>query len=366
MILGGTDKEAARIERRRKAEEERKARIYDPKYRTKAVDTDAISEQIRLKNEAKEAERQRDLAFDRERERNDQLLETLVQQREQEKRQVNKMYASQNFQNSPKSTRREWDLNDPAQIYAPEPEELGVSGLRIFEGEDTLVKDRKERQTEQMRDWIQQQAREKLERTKREKEVENMYEQRLKEINERLLSVEEARHRHKQAEMRAEKEYNKAQAELKKERETNQKIDETMHGLHEMHQTASGDFLTENPNQAYNQGKLVTYAYKGMSPDQLRQIHNDQKRQMEMNKAKRDQERTHKQQWDTLAMTQDRMLEQRVQELEAIRREELMKTVEENKRLAALQKERNRSLNQIYNTNQPQEGYFNQFNTSAR
>ena len=56
------DKEAKRIERRRRDEEERKSRILqDPRALKLAVDTDFLSEQIRQKKEAKEAEKRREM-----------------------------------------------------------------------------------------------------------------------------------------------------------------------------------------------------------------------------------------------------------------------------------------------------------------
>ena len=69
FALERDEREAAAVERRRMLEEERRARIFNPRVRTMGVDVAALDEQVRLKEEAARAEAAREAAYAAEQER---------------------------------------------------------------------------------------------------------------------------------------------------------------------------------------------------------------------------------------------------------------------------------------------------------
>ena len=112
-----------------------------------------------------------------------------------------------------------------------------------------------------------------------------MYAARMKEIDNRIMEMQENRFRQKSNEEASDRDFNKALAEAKKEREIEQKLAETFNSLAEIKLNTTGNLLTENPDVAYNGNKLVTYAFKGMSPDQIKKIQDEQSRQQEQMKV---------------------------------------------------------------------------------
>lgn len=109
-----------------------------------------------------------------------------------------------------------------------------------------------------------------------------MYEQRMREIDNRISELMAARDQEKANEAAADRDYNKALADSKREREIQQKLEETFQNMSEMKEVSSSNLLTENPLQATGtNGKMVTYAFKGMSPDKIAEIQQKQAEQLE-------------------------------------------------------------------------------------
>lgn len=139
-------------------------------------------------------------------------------------------------------------------------------------------------QAQQRIEWANQQIREKQEKQRREKELDRMYQQRMREIDNRLAELEEARYKANAALATEQREYNKRLAEQKREKEIQDKLNETFNNMQEVENLVKGDLLSENPEQArsaVNPNRVVPYAFKGMSPEQIAKIQEEQRRQTE-------------------------------------------------------------------------------------
>lgn len=103
----------------------------------------------------------------------------------------------------------------------------GVSGLKVFDGEDLEFQDRVKLQQLQQKTWYEQQLFEKNEQENFEKENERLYAEQTLAIN-RMRGMLESEHDRKRKEMNVMmKEYNKKLAMQKKDREAKGKYDET-------------------------------------------------------------------------------------------------------------------------------------------
>ena len=109
-------REAAAIERRRMLEEERRARIFNPKTRTMGVDVAALDEQVRLKREAERAEAEREAAYAAEQERVRRELIRMEEEAEEARRTMLRGQQSFREQYQTFDSRKEFDLNDPQYI----------------------------------------------------------------------------------------------------------------------------------------------------------------------------------------------------------------------------------------------------------
>jgi hypothetical protein len=103
----------------------------------------------------------------------------------------------------------------------------GISGLKVFDGEDLEYQDRFKLQQTQQKSWIEQQKYDKQLKLEEERSEEKMYAEQTLAIN-RMRSMLEAEHDKKRKDMnKMMMEYNKNLAQQKKDREAKSKYDET-------------------------------------------------------------------------------------------------------------------------------------------
>jgi hypothetical protein len=104
----------------------------------------------------------------------------------------------------------------------------GISGCKVFDGEDLEYQDRFKLQQTQQKSWVDQQKYEKQEKNEEERNEEKMYAEQTLAIN-RMRSMLEAEHDKKRKDMnKMMMEYNKKLTQQKKDRESKNKYDETM------------------------------------------------------------------------------------------------------------------------------------------
>lgn len=103
----------------------------------------------------------------------------------------------------------------------------GISGLKVFDGEDLEYQDRIKLQQMQQKSWVEQQKYEKEKKTEEEREEERKYAEQTLSIT-RMRSMLEAEHEQKRKDMnKMMMEYNKSLAQQKRDREMRNKYDET-------------------------------------------------------------------------------------------------------------------------------------------
>lgn len=103
----------------------------------------------------------------------------------------------------------------------------GVSGCKVFDGEDLEYQDRIKLQQMQQKNWVEQQNFDKEKKLEEEREEERKYAEQTLSIT-RMRAMLEAEHEQKRKDMnKMMMEYNKALALQKKDREMKNKYDET-------------------------------------------------------------------------------------------------------------------------------------------
>jgi hypothetical protein len=102
----------------------------------------------------------------------------------------------------------------------------GISGLKVFDGEDLEYQDRFKLQQMQQKAWIEQQKYEKEMKQQQERDEERIYAEQTLSIN-KMRSMLEAEHDSKRRDMnKMTMEYNKGLSQQKKDRESKKKYDE--------------------------------------------------------------------------------------------------------------------------------------------
>ena len=103
----------------------------------------------------------------------------------------------------------------------------GISGCKVFDGEDLEYQDRYHLQQLQQKSWIEQQKYEHELKNQEEREEQRKYAEQTLAIN-RMRSMLEAEHEQRRRDMNVmQMEYNKKLAQMKRDKEAKEKYDET-------------------------------------------------------------------------------------------------------------------------------------------
>ncbi|KAJ3164003.1 Protein Tax-1 [Irineochytrium annulatum] len=362
----------AAIGRRQKLDEDRKQRIFDTKTR---IDVRALEEQIRIKNEAKVAETQRDLAFDASRKSTNDMLIMMDEHVKRARREHLTSINDFRKHHQQADQRRDYDLYDPQALRNGAPARAGdadgrcgVSGLQKFEGEDLASRRRGELQKQQIRVWTKEQMREKQMMRDREAAEKRNFEEYEANVAQKAaaLQSEVARARAEQA--RHDNEINQQLAAIKKHNEAAAKARELDMNTREISNQIFGSFLTETPDVFNIHGghKVRVDLFKGITQQQSAEILRTQALQRQEAEAKREAEQMEENKWALQQAANHRasLLLDRERQRQAM--EQSVRIREENKRKSMSDKERINYIEKVVYTNPPTEQYFAQFSTTSR
>jgi septum formation inhibitor MinC len=368
-------KEAARIIRRKRAEEERKLRIFNPKQRMFGKDLEALRKQIEEKRARDEQDRQLNEAYNQDMCRRDLLGIEIerrlrndrkrVEQDLQEYRQVNQRYED----------RREFDLNDPGYVRNSYPARLhdedprcGLASMQRFEGEDLTYKERLNSQAMQRKVWLDYQIKEKRESQQQQAEADAIYTQRLRETDLRNCQLWAAQMQCRRAIHEATCNYNLALAQEMNERKNIEKVAEEEANMAHQINMMQSELLSETTDCTSVGGPfgVARDRFKGFSADKIAAIKEEQRRQILDNRRREREEAEFNCAWDKQKLREETAALILDEEIRSRHRDVRGQMSSTNMELAREQRLRQEYLNRILYTNSPTEDYFAQFNTTTR
>ncbi|KAL8164350.1 UNVERIFIED_CONTAM: hypothetical protein K2H54_049612 [Gekko kuhli] len=396
-------KEAAAIEARRNREKERQNRIFNARYRTLGVDVEGLKSQVEERKLREEAEKRRDEAFDADRVQYDKIAQMLEDEEQQRKKQLNQELLEFRRQKQQPSTRREWDIHDPAAVRKGCPARVsdddprcGPSSLQRFAGEDPDGVARQKRLKEQRRRDLEEQRAEREKALADRKYADILEDKKRIELDLRALELADLEDECRRAKAMAVADFNRAQAAEATEQQRLAQQREQDDNNAEIYNHLTSDILTENPDVAKSvvgPHRMVPYRWKGMTPEQLEAVRRTQKEQCKENQASRGERtsssgkraceeadcpprgsrhklRGEQQQWEA-EWDRQRHLAARAgmatEEQEQDFRLQLRKSQDAyNRQLAEAQKANLRYLEREVYSNDPTAHYHLQFNTSSR
>ncbi|XP_071278391.1 RIB43A-like with coiled-coils protein 2 [Agelaius tricolor] len=368
--------EAAALERRRRREQLRRGRIFNPRIRTIGIDKDALDAQVKEKKIQEAAEKAEHERFAHHMKKNDKLMCLLEERQKNEIKDINRALTEfhKNFQKP--ETRREFDLNDPQALKKDRPARVSdddprctISGMQKFMGEDLNHDQRMKFQKEQIREWSLQQQKDLKNALADQKLADDLYDKFRIELDRKIMEEQRKEEESRRAVCTATKNFNKIQvAELdhKNELEKAQKIKDDMY---EITCLLRGDFLSENPDQAIGPGgkrNMLVDRWKGMNQEQLMAIREFQKEQVLEKQRAREQERRRDAEWDRQRLQAARtqlLWERHQQRQDQVQRRDLDAV---NAGLSQEQKAKNIYLKEEEYSNIPTEEFYAQFNTTTR
>ncbi|KAK3519127.1 hypothetical protein QTP70_018854 [Hemibagrus guttatus] len=384
------------VERRRAAEVARQKRIFSSRNRMIGLDVHALEQQVAERRSRKEAERQREMAYDALSICVDQKL--MEQEREEEERrkelgqELVQYWAM--YQRSEDS--RDADINYNQQggssVSLVNQNSLGPASMQVFQlkltfmylhvcvqGEGLGGNERKKLQIEQNERTLRAQMEEHQKCQEEQKHKELLRGLELIQQDLRATHLDALEEECKKAALIALKSYNQAQAEERQERERQDKQRHEGLNLAEVLSMVTSDLLTECPEAAVKEGmgsaeapRVLPDRWKGMSSEQLSTIYRQRAEQCAEKEVCEDISRQRQQEKQSNLALGLQQLEQARQQVEEERRvmemerERRAQLDQYNQQLARKQQAHQQYLNNELYTNRPTGQYFNQFSTSSR
>ncbi|KNE57354.1 hypothetical protein AMAG_03074 [Allomyces macrogynus ATCC 38327] len=366
--------QAQAIHRRRRLDEERKQRIFDPKVRIMGIDVQGLEEQIRVKNELKSIEAERNATADLVAIETNTLLQMLDAKVSASRRAVQQDLDTFRRDQQQPCMQRDFDLYDPEALKKDRPARESdadarntVSGLQKFEGEDLEQADRIAAQKHQMQLWTWQKMCENADRQRLQDWHAQQQEEHVMATNAKVQYLNEMERQHRRDIARSDAEFNKKLALEKKLRENQDRRKETIKNLEEIDMWKNGDLLTERPAPPQpGPHRIRIDAFKGMSAEQIQDIYATREQQIRETRQKREQERQHDHQWEKHRFWTSRATLLMERERERQVRDKEMQQLQTNQMLAKSFQQRKTFIDKVVYSNPPTDAYFAQFNTTSR
>ncbi|BFF97278.1 RIB43A-like with coiled-coils protein 2 [Drosophila madeirensis] len=367
--------EAMKLQKREQYEEERKKRIFNAKQRLYGLDLDTLERQILEKNKQRSVQQECDKRY----EEQEQLQKRLIAAKEKEldiqTRVANSDLNYYRCRYQRKEQRREFDLNDPNYLKKAKPMRiaddditLGVSSAQIFSGEDLYNNDRKVRQREQQRAWLDQQVLERKQAEEARRQADNMLMENINCRDKHLEEMAKSEHVMRNHIIHKVREFNVNLAKQKQVGRDQAKREKYEDDMAEIYNMLSSDMLTENPDVAQSRtdpNKKIAFMYRGMTPEELLAFRKGQEQQLLDAAQRKTEAQLMDKQWEQYAINMDRTLMLKQIEVDRRRKDQFDDLMRANAKLAVEQDEqRKHSLEQLNNA--VFDDFYDQFNKNSR
>nr|XP_016926682.2 RIB43A-like with coiled-coils protein 2 [Drosophila suzukii] len=367
--------EAMKLQKREQYEDERKRRIFNAKQRLYGLDIEMLDRQILEKNKQRTAQLECDKKFEEQEQLQKRLISAQEKELEKQQRVVDSDLNYYRCRYQRKEQRREFDLNDPNFLKKARPTRvaddditLGVSSAQIFHGEDLYNSDRKLRQREQQRAWLDQQVQERKKAEDARKQADNLLMDNVGCRDKHLQEMAKSDHQMRNQVIQRVRQFNMnmaKQKQLEREREKREKYEDDMAEIYNM---LSSDMLTENPDVAQSRtdpNKKIAFMYRGMTPEELRVFRLGQEQQLRLATQRKTEAQMMDKQWEQYAINMDRTLVLHQIEDDRRRKAEFDELMRANSKLA-VEQDQQRKEALVALSNAVSDDFYDQFNKNSR
>lgn len=351
---------------RKRQEQIRKVRIFNPKQRLIGIDKIALDQLVEEKQRKTEMKQKEEICFALEQNRLQEVIDAQVNEARADKLRVQCELIEFRSRFQQRERARENDLSDPLYVYTK-------SAADNFDwlGLDPDVIHRKKMQQEQQISWLNQQMHgkmlKKIERNKAETAIEKCASNQKAGI-ENIVQTKEMQRRKDQLDTAK---FNQSLAQARKQKQLEDKRHEEEDNLSEIMNNLCSDMLTENKETGvclslFGGSRVIPTMYRGMTEDQLNEI-----RQVQLQQIKDKQSNsTEQKKKDDLLFDEnvEHQLKFEFENQEIEKERNQMHSLQNltNMKLHSQQKQRNQYLNENVYKFTPTEFFFNQFNTTTR
>merc|ERR1711988_617524 len=293
------------VERRREAEEERKARLLDPKARMIGIDVDALNRQVEEKRQRAMQEQEKDKESDRQALLVAERGMLLERQVELQRRQKSCDDAAYNHAYQRKQFRREYDLSNPDSLKNDLPVRIGdsdprlsVGSFQVFHGEDPEYANRTAAQRAQQRDCCYAQMAENNAGRDLAAQADRVFAARQQEFLSRAIELDNIQGRQQSEKRLVADEFNHAMVVQKKEEERQKLLQDAAEEIEELRCNLDSALLSEiHPPSALGPHRKRADHWKGMSGEEVVTVYMDQERQRRDKEEERKELAKEEQHW---------------------------------------------------------------------
>uniref|UniRef100_A0A8C1P7Z2 RIB43A-like with coiled-coils protein 1 n=1 Tax=Cyprinus carpio TaxID=7962 RepID=A0A8C1P7Z2_CYPCA len=366
------------VERRRAAEAERKSRIFNPRARVIGVDLRVLQKQQEEKRERLDMDQQRDMARDLLRLSLDEMAMQQKKEEEELRRELAQDLVQYRAIHQRAEDGRDADINYCRQgasnvSVSDSDSALGPASMQVFLGEGINENEKKRAQMEMNERNLRAQREERKKQEREQKNRELLTGRELVEKDLRAVQLNALEEECKRAAHIALSHYNQAQAEERMEREQQERLRREGEELAEVRYMVTSDLLTERTEAAKRKTEssaegpqVLTDRWKGMTPQQISDIHRKIKEQCLEKERLQEMERQRDVAWDYHLTEQARQQEREENRDKELQRERRIQLDKHNQQLAQEQQTHQHYLDKQLYTNRPTVQYFTQFGTSSR
>jgi len=362
------EKFAREVVRRRQADLERRARIFDAKRRTIGLDKETLDAQVRENQER----RMMDKAFDKMADRNmiqiDKQLKLIEIDKQRAKREREMHCKEHSLQHHHFEARDTFDLNDPQAKRKGMParvgdddERLGPASMQKFGGEDLMRHERKRQQALAQVSFIEQQ---KFEKAMIAKQPDDGFMLQVEEITALRNEIEQSEANLRKELQRKQYMENVQQAAENDEMRKNQMRANMEENERELNFHSTDRFLNENAPSHHN-SRVIRAQYKGSTRDERMEVAQQQRNQVSENELKKVTENIESRQFANQVEATRKQLVAMERDKQRRRREMTMQMAQDNIQIRGEQKAKaKQTLLDFKNEFSPE--FFEQFGTSCR
>ncbi|XP_016368689.1 RIB43A-like with coiled-coils protein 1 [Sinocyclocheilus rhinocerous] len=366
------------VERRRAAEAERKNRIFNSRSRVIGVDLSVLHKQREENQERLEMDKQRDMAHDLLRLSLDEMAMQQKKEEEELRRELAQDMVQYRAIHQRAEDSRDADINygrqaAPDASISVSDSALGPASMQVFLGEGMNENEKKRAQKEMNERNLRAQKEEREKQEREQKNRELLTGRELVEKDLRAVQLSALEEECKRAAHIALSHYNQAQAEERMEREQQERLRREGEELAEVRYMVTSDLLTERPEAAKRKTessaegpRVLTDRWKGMTPQQISEIHRKREEQCLEKERLREMERQRDVAWNYHLTEQARQQEREENRDKELQRERRIQLDKYNQQLAREQQAHQHYLDKQQYTNRPTVHYFTQFSTSSR
>lgn len=274
-----------KIQRKRQAELERRAKLMDPRTRQYGIEHAHLDAQVAEKRIQKDHADAVENFHSTAALMQDQVTQACEDAKQRLARERHMAAVDYSLTNLRKEHRREWALSDPLALKSELPARvgfddprLGISSIQQFEGEDPNFTETKRRTHAATREWLQQQMAEKQARQEAERQLDAQYDQAVMTSNEVRAICENTLLDEMRADKVEEAQDNLNMAEAHAARRQAQKNRDNM----ESKKHADGVMQSERMKESYDclrgvDGRIMRAEYKRLSLEEEEDVINTNK-----------------------------------------------------------------------------------------